>query len=52
MVRGPRSVLPEDGLPNADVVMERGAPLPLSHAIDDDTLAFVLSTLEELLSGG
>lgn len=52
MVRGRRLVLPDDGLPNADVVMERGALLPLSHAIDDDTLAFVLATLEEFLSGG
>ena len=51
MVRGHRLVLPTDGLPNADVVMERGVLLPLSHAIDDDTLAFVLATLEEFLSG-
>jgi CDP-6-deoxy-D-xylo-4-hexulose-3-dehydrase len=50
MVRGRRMVLPSDGLPNADVVMERGVLLPLSHAIDDDTLAFVLSTLEEFLA--
>ena len=50
MVRGRRLVLPEDGLPNADVVMERGVLLPLSHAIDDDTMDFVLSTLGELLA--
>jgi CDP-6-deoxy-D-xylo-4-hexulose-3-dehydrase len=48
MVRGHRVVVPEGGLPNADEVMERGFLLPLSHAIDDDTLGFVLSTLEEL----
>jgi CDP-4-dehydro-6-deoxyglucose reductase, E1 len=52
MVRGRTLVLPDDGLPNADVVMERGVLLPLSHAIDDDTLAFVLATLEEFLAGG
>ena len=28
MVRGHRLVLPDDGLPNADVVMERGVLLP------------------------
>jgi CDP-6-deoxy-D-xylo-4-hexulose-3-dehydrase len=51
MVRGRRLVVPDDGLPNADVVMERGVLLPLSHAIDDDTLAFVLATLGEFLAG-
>ncbi len=51
MVRGHRLVLPDDGLPNADVVMERGVLLPLSHAIDDETLEFVLTTLTELLAG-
>lgn len=50
MVRGHRLVLPEDGLPGADLVMERGVLLPLSHAIDDDTLGFVLDTLEEFLA--
>ena len=44
-------VLPDDGLPNADVVMERGVLLPLSHAIDDETLDFVLATLTEFLAG-
>ncbi len=43
--------LPADGLPNADVVMERGVLLPLSHAIDDATLDYVLETLEEFLAG-
>ena len=45
-------MLPDDGLPNADAVMERGVLLPLSHAIDDDTLDFVLATLEEFLARG
>ncbi len=34
--------LPPDGLPVADEVMARGVLLPLSHAIDDATLAYVL----------
>jgi dTDP-4-amino-4,6-dideoxygalactose transaminase len=43
--------LPADGLPNADVVMRRGVLLPLSHAIDDATLEFVLAQLAEFLNG-
>jgi CDP-6-deoxy-D-xylo-4-hexulose-3-dehydrase len=49
MLRGRSLVLPGDGLPRADAVMERGVLLPLSHAIDDATLDYVLSTLEEFL---
>jgi CDP-6-deoxy-D-xylo-4-hexulose-3-dehydrase len=52
MLSGRTVVLPESGLPNADVVMERGVLLPLSHAIDDETLDFVLATLKEFLDGG
>jgi hypothetical protein len=36
-------------LPNADVVMARGLLLPLSHAIDDPTLEYVLAQVEEFL---
>ena len=49
MLAGRKLVLPPDGLPNADIIMERGVLLPLSHAIDDATLDFVLATLEEFL---
>jgi CDP-6-deoxy-D-xylo-4-hexulose-3-dehydrase len=49
MLRERAVVLPADGLPNADVIMERGVLLPLSHAIDDETLDFVLATLAEFL---
>ena len=49
MLRGRTVRLPPDGLPNADVVMARGVLLPLSHAIDDDTLDFVLAQLAEFL---
>jgi CDP-6-deoxy-D-xylo-4-hexulose-3-dehydrase len=51
MLRGRRVVLPDDGLPNADAVMARGVLLPLSHAIDDDTLDLVLDTLASFLEG-
>ncbi len=50
MLRGRSVVLPPDGLPRADVVMERGVLLPLSHAIDDATLDYVLATLGEFLA--
>ena len=42
MLAGSRSVCPPTGCPNADAVMERGVLLPLSHAIDDETLDFVI----------
>jgi CDP-6-deoxy-D-xylo-4-hexulose-3-dehydrase len=50
MLRDRAVVLPDDGLPNADEVMERGVLLPLSHAIDDETLEFVLDTLAAFLA--
>jgi CDP-6-deoxy-D-xylo-4-hexulose-3-dehydrase len=50
MLRGQSVRLPDDGLPNADVVMMRGVLLPLSHAIDDATLEFVLAQLTEFLA--
>lgn len=50
MVKGRMLRLPHDGLPNADEVMERGVLLPLSHAIDDETLDFVLKTLTDFLA--
>jgi CDP-6-deoxy-D-xylo-4-hexulose-3-dehydrase len=51
MLRGVPVVVPEEGLPNADEVMRRGVLLPLSHAITDETLDFVLEQLTEFLSG-
>ena len=50
MLRGRQVRLPDAGLPNADEVMRRGVLLPLSNAIDDETMAFVLSQLEEFLA--
>jgi CDP-6-deoxy-D-xylo-4-hexulose-3-dehydrase len=51
MLRGVPVVVPDEGLPNADEVMRRGVLLPLSHAITDETLDFVLEQLTEFLSG-
>lgn len=51
MLRGRALRTPPDGLPHADAVMARGVLLPLSHAISDDTLDFVLATLDEFLDG-
>lgn len=50
MLAGRPVVLPADGLPNADRVMETGVLLPLSHAIDDATLDFVLDTVDAFLT--
>jgi CDP-6-deoxy-D-xylo-4-hexulose-3-dehydrase len=51
MLRGVPVVVPDDGLPNADEIMARGVLLPLSHAIDDDTLDYVLQQCDEFLVG-
>jgi CDP-4-dehydro-6-deoxyglucose reductase, E1 len=51
MLGGIEVRVPPDGLPHADAVMERGVLLPLSHAIDDDTLDFVLAQVQEFLDG-
>ena len=50
MLGGVELRVPPDGLPNADAVMERGVLLPLSHAIDDDTLDFVTSQVAEFFT--
>jgi CDP-6-deoxy-D-xylo-4-hexulose-3-dehydrase len=50
MLRGRPVISPAEGLPNADRIMESGVLLPLSHAIDDATLDFVLETLDEFLN--
>lgn len=41
--------VPDDGLPHCDVVMERGVLLPLSHALDDDTLDYVTGQVDAFL---
>ena len=50
MLRGRHVRVPDDGLPNADVVMQRGVLLPLSHAIDDETLDFVFGQVTDFIA--
>jgi CDP-6-deoxy-D-xylo-4-hexulose-3-dehydrase len=50
MLRGVEVRVPSDGLPVADDVMARGVLLPLSHALDDDTLDFVTDTVRAFLA--
>jgi len=50
MLRGRKVKVPDDGLPNADVVMQRGVLLPLSHAIDDETLDFVFDQVTDFIA--
>jgi CDP-6-deoxy-D-xylo-4-hexulose-3-dehydrase len=49
MLRGVEVRVPSDGLPVADDVMARGVLLPLSHAIDDETLDYVTDTVTQFL---
>jgi CDP-6-deoxy-D-xylo-4-hexulose-3-dehydrase len=49
MLRGTPLRVPSSGLPNSDVVMERGVLLPLSHALDDGALDFVIGEVDEFL---
>ena len=50
MLGGVEVRVPDDGLPHADAVMERGVLLPLSHAFGDDTLDVITATVEEFLA--
>ena len=50
MLRGVDVRQPTGGLPNADEVMARGVMLPLSHAIDDETLDYVTDTVTEFVA--
>jgi len=50
MLKGVEVRVPADGLPVADEVMARGVLLPLSHALDDDTLDYVTGTVTEFLA--
>ena len=40
---------PEGGMPNADLVMTGGMILPMSHAIDDEGINYVIEQLGEFL---
>lgn len=50
MLHGVEVRVPEGGLPNTDAVMERGVLLPLSHALDDETLEYVTAQVDEFLA--
>jgi CDP-6-deoxy-D-xylo-4-hexulose-3-dehydrase len=50
MMRGADFVQPAAGLPSADAIMERGVVLPMSHALGDDDIQFVLDQVEAFLS--
>ena len=50
MLRGRTLRLPDGGVPHTDEVMERGVLLPLSHALDDDDIAFVTAQVGEFLA--
>ena len=50
MLRGVDVRQPAGGLPVADEVMARGVMLPLSHAIDDETLDYVTDTVDGFLA--
>ena len=51
MMAGRQYRVPEDGLPETDGVMERGVLLPLSHAIEDDTIAYVTDHVAQFVTG-
>ena len=42
---------PAKGLPYADEIMERGVVLPMSHALDDEAIGFVIERVEAFLAG-
>lgn len=49
MLQGRPLRVPADGLPRADAVMERGVLLPLSHALDDEDIDYVVQQVERFL---
>ncbi len=51
MLTGRRLRLPDGGVPRTDEVMERGVLLPLSHALDDDTVGYITEQVAEFLGG-
>lgn len=40
---------PKSGLPNADIVMERGLVLPMNHSLTDSDILFVTEQIERFL---
>jgi CDP-6-deoxy-D-xylo-4-hexulose-3-dehydrase len=50
MMQGAPFRVPESGLPNADAVMERGMLVPMSHALEDDDIAYVCDQIEAFVT--
>jgi len=50
MLRGKEYRVPEDGLPNADRVMEWGLILPNNHSLTDEDCAYIGGTAEAFLT--
>lgn len=50
MLKGVPLRIPEAGLPRADEIMERGVVLPMSHALGDEDIAFVIARVEAFLA--
>ena len=49
MMQGVAYRVPEGGLPNADVIMERAFLLPCNHGMGDEDVAYVLDQLDGFL---
>ncbi|HEV8297414.1 MAG TPA: DegT/DnrJ/EryC1/StrS family aminotransferase [Acidimicrobiales bacterium] len=49
MLRGATFRVPEGGVPNTDAIMERGVLLPLSHALGDDDVDYVIEQVSSFL---
>jgi CDP-6-deoxy-D-xylo-4-hexulose-3-dehydrase len=49
MMQGVRFRQPEQGLPHADGVMERGVLVPMGHGLSDDDVAYVCDGIEAFL---
>ncbi len=41
---------PDNGLPHADAIMERGVVLPMNHSLDDEDISYVISLIETFLT--
>ena len=50
MLRGRNFRVPDNGLPNADAVMERGLILPNSHSLDDEDCHYIGACVEGFLA--
>jgi CDP-6-deoxy-D-xylo-4-hexulose-3-dehydrase len=49
MMRGVRYRQPDDGLPHADAVMERGMLVPMSHGLTDVEVEYVCEQIATFL---